>query len=116
MNEPIDTSGPPTHLVYMTVGSHEEAMKIAGVVVQERLAACANVFPGVVSIYEWNGKMQQDEETVVILKTHESRVNWLTDRLVQLHSFDCPCVVSVPIASGNVGYLEWVRDQTRENP
>lgn len=113
MSEPMDTSGPPTHLVYMTVGTREEAMKIAGVVVQERLAACANVFPQVTSIYEWNGKMQQDEETVVILKTHASRISWLTDRLIQLHSYDCPCVVSVPISAGNGAYLEWVFDQTR---
>src|SRR5690606_19325289 len=82
MNQP-QLSEVPTHLVYMTAPSREEAMKIAGTVVQEKLAACANILSHVTSIYEWQGKMQTEEECVVILKTQEARVSWLTDRLVQ---------------------------------
>lgn len=111
MNNP-QTSEVPTHLVYMTAPNREEAMKIAGTVVQEKLAACANIFSQVTSIYEWQGKMQTEEECVVILKTQEARVSWLTDRLVQLHSYDCPCVVSFPLTSGNEAFFEWVRSQT----
>ena len=113
MMEPVEVDGPPTHLIYMTVRDRSEALQIAEEVVRERLAACANILPQVTSIYEWQGKMQTEEECVVILKTHESRVSWLVDRLIELHSYDCPCVVSVPIGSGNSAFLEWVRDQTR---
>lgn len=107
---------PLTHLVYMTVKDRSEALKIAEEVVRERLAACANVLPAMTSIYEWQGKMQQEEECVVLLKTHEARLSWLLDRLVELHSYECPCVVSVPISSGNPAFLEWVCDQTRPLP
>lgn len=113
MTEAIETEGPPTHLVYMTVRDRKEALQIAEEVVRERLAACANILSQMTSIYEWQGKLQTEEECVVILKTHESRVSWLTERLCELHSYDCPCVVSVPIAGGNNTFLEWVREQTR---
>lgn len=109
----METEGPPTYLVYVTVKDRTEALRIAEEVVRERLAACANILPPMTSVYEWQGKMQLDEECIVILKTHESRVGWLTDRLVELHSYECPCVVSVPIASGNNAFLEWVEAQTR---
>lgn len=113
MSERLEPLGTPTHLVYVTVGSFEEAKTIATTVVRERLAACANIFPQMVSVYEWQGTLQQDEECVVILKTPEKRVSWLTDRLVQLHSYDCPCVVSMPLASGHEAFISWVQDQTR---
>lgn len=113
MSNVPDLDGPLTHLVYMTVRDRKEALSIAEEVVRERLAACANILPQMTSIYEWQGEMQQEEECVVILKTHASRLSWLTDRLVQLHSYECPCVVSVPILGGNNAFLEWVRDKTR---
>lgn len=113
MTDSGDFDGPPTHLVYMTVRDRKEALTIAEEVVRERLAACANILPQMTSIYEWKGRLEVEEECVVILKTHADRLGWLTDRLVQLHSYDCPCVVSVPIFGGNNAFLEWVRDQTR---
>lgn len=101
------------YFVYMTVGSRDEALNIAEEVIREKLAACANVFSPVTSIYEWKGELNRDEETVVVMKTHEGRLDFLTDRLVQLHSYECPCVVSVPIDSGHEPFLDWVRDQCR---
>lgn len=111
MNQ-ADTSGTLTHFVYMTAPTREEAMKIAGTVVQEKLAACANVFSHVTSIYEWQSEMHTEEECVVVMKTQEARLSWLTDRLVQLHSYECPCVVSFPLAAGNESFLDWVKAQT----
>lgn len=113
MTDKGEFDGPPTHLVYMTVRDQKEAVTICEEVVRERLAACANILPQVTSIYEWKGELVKEEECVVILKTQAARLSWLTDRLVELHSYDCPCVVSMPISGGNNAFLEWVRDQTR---
>jgi periplasmic divalent cation tolerance protein len=112
MNDAPSSAAAATHLVYMTAPTREEAMKIAGTVVQERLAACANVLPEVTSIYEWQGKMRAETECVVIMKTQEARVSWLTDRLIQLHPYECPCVVSFPLVSGHEAFFDWVKSQT----
>lgn len=101
------------HVVYVAVGSQNEALTIAREVVSERLAACANIVPGVTSIYEWNGEVRQDDEWLIIMKAPQSRVSFLTDRIVQLHSYECPCVVSWPLADSHEPFCKWVFDQTR---
>ncbi len=102
-----------TKLIYVTAPSHEEAEKIAETVVSEQLAACANIFDGVTSIFHWEGKLCRENESVLILKTAEERVEALTERVKQLHSYDCPCIVALPIESGNLDFLNWVAEATR---
>lgn len=99
-------------VVYVTVGSQSEAFTIAREVVQERLAACANVIEGVTSIYEWQGELQADAEWILIMKTVSSRLADLTDRIAELHSYECPCITSWPIAEGHEPFLRWLSDQT----
>lgn len=99
-------------LVYMTAGSREEAVRIGGVLVAERLAACANAFDGMTSIYRWQGEICEDAEAVLIAKTTEDRVAALTDRVAELHSYDCPCVVALPVEGGNTAFLDWIAAQT----
>ena len=97
---------------YVTAGSRAEALALGRAVVEERLAACANVLDGITSIYWWQGALEQASEAVLILKTRAELVGLLTARLRELHSYDCPCVVALPIAGGNPAYLEWIAAET----
>lgn len=98
--------------IYITTGSQAEARKIATALVAERLAACANIIPGMRSIYRWEGKIEEAEETVLIAKTSKDRVPALIERVRALHSYDCPCVVSLAVEDGNPEYLDWLAAQT----
>ena len=99
-------------LIYVTVPSREEARKIAGAVVGERLAACANIHGEMTSLYWWDGAVQEDKEIALILKTQESLVERLTARVKALHSYAVPCVVALRIKAGNPDYLAWIRKET----
>lgn len=99
-------------LGYITTPSRDAAMNIAQVVVGERLAACANLLPGMTSVYHWKGAMQTDEECVLVLKTRRDLAARLRARIVELHSYECPCVVFLPVVDGNPPYLEWLRSET----
>lgn len=100
------------HMLHVTTLDREEALVLARAVVKERLAACANVINGVTSVYEWKGDLQEEGECILILKTTAAKVTKLTERLVELHSYDCPCVVSWPLTSGNPEFLDWIGEQT----
>jgi len=99
--------------VYVTAPSGEEAKRIGREVVAERLAACANIVEGMTSIFQWHGKTYEDPEAILILKTMEDRLEALVARIRSLHSYECPCIVALPIAGGNRTYLEWVATETR---
>ena len=94
--------------VYMTAGSMAEARTISLELVESRLAACVNILPGMQSIYRWEGKIEEADEVVVIAKTTASRVPELTARVKSLHSYDCPCVVSLKVDGGYQPYLDWI--------
>ena len=102
-------------LVYVTASSKDEALKIARAVVEERLAACANVFQPITSIYWWDGKLQEEGETSFLLKTRADLVDALTQRVKALHSYTCPCVVALPVAAGNPDFLAWIDNETRKD-
>jgi periplasmic divalent cation tolerance protein len=99
-------------LVYVTAANPAEAERIAEAVVGERLAACANLIPGMRSLYWWQGKLDRAEETVLILKTRAALVAALTERVKALHSYTCPCVVALPIEAGNAAFLDWIDAET----
>ena len=100
------------HFCYVTTPSRDEALTIGRTVVQERLAACANVLDGMTSIYWWQGALEQAGEAVLVLKTRADLVERLTARIRELHSYECPCVVALPIAAGNPEYLDWIAAET----
>lgn len=102
----------PTVLVYVTAPSMRAAEKIGATVVEEGLAACANVLGPVRSVFRWNGKIERAREAVLILKTRKSRVSALTKRIKALHSYSVPCVVALPIIGGNGDFLAWVEAET----
>lgn len=99
-------------IVYVTTSSRAEALLLGRAMVEARLAACANVLDGMTAIYRWEGKMHEDDETVLILKTVAGRLGELTRRLRDMHSYDLPCVIAWNVAAGNPPYLDWIRDST----
>ena len=100
-------------LVYITCGNLEEAERIARALVDEQLAACANLLPEMRSIYRWKGAIHSDPEVVVIAKTRGELVDMLTTRVLALHSYECPCVVALPLEGGNPEFLRWIRAETQ---
>ena len=102
----------PACLVYITAASAEEATRIGRTVVEERLAACVNVHSPITSIYRWQDAIQQDSETVLIAKTPDRLIDRLVERVVELHSYDCPCIVAVPVVGGHRPFLDWIDAET----
>ncbi len=98
--------------LYVTAASRDEAKKIGRAVVEERLAACANVIDGMESIYWWDGKLNEDREAVLILKTRADLVAAVVAKIKTLHSYSVPCVVALPILDGNPDYLRWLAAET----
>lgn len=100
-------------LFYITFSSASEAKNAAKSVIEEKLAACANILPKMTSIYEWEGKTEESEEVVLILKTKKGLEEQLITHIKDLHSYDCPCIVSLPIEGGNKDFLEWINNNTK---
>ncbi len=100
-------------IVYITASSSDQARRIGRALVQARLAACVNIIPGMNSIYWWEGEIQEDAEVVVIAKTRESLLPELIETVKSVHSYDCPCIIAVPILGGNPDYLDWMSRETR---
>ena len=100
-------------IVYMTTENKEQAREIGRVLVRERLAACVNIIDSMNSMYWWEGKVQDDSETVMIAKTKAELVPELTERVKKLHSYDVPCVVSMQLLEGNQDFLDWIGRETR---
>jgi periplasmic divalent cation tolerance protein len=95
--------------VYITVASRKEGEKISLALVEENLAACANILSPVLSIYRWEGKIERAEECAIVAKTAKTKFDALEKRVKELHSYECPCIVATPIVVGNAAYLAWMR-------
>lgn len=102
-------------LIYITAASADEARAIGRALVEERLAACANVLGPITSFYWWDGAVQEDGETALVAKTREDLVEALVERVKELHSYDCPCIVALPIEGGNPAFLDWIEAETRRD-
>jgi len=99
-------------LVYVTAPTLAEAESLARLAVEGRLAACANIMPGMRSLYWWQGRLESADETVLLLKTTAELAPALIRALTEAHSYDCPCVVALPIATGNPDFLRWIEAET----
>ena len=98
--------------VYMTAGSFEEAKSIGQILVGQNLAACVNLLENMTSIYNWEDKMEESQEVIMIAKTRKTLVPKLIEKVNSLHSYDCPCILELPIQGGNLDYLSWIKSQT----
>lgn len=99
-------------IAYVTCESMEQAERIGHALVAERLAACANILPGMRSIYRWKGAVETAGETVLLAKTRAELADALTERVKALHSYEVPCVVVWPITAGLPDFLRWIDDET----
>lgn len=104
------TNSEAVRLVLTTFGHPEDAARVVRQLVEEKLAACGTLLPGARSIYQWQGVIEDNKETVVQLKTTVSRLNVLTARLAELHSYEVPEIVVIEPASVSESYANWVRD------
>ena len=95
-------------LTYITTKNEEEALKLANLAVQKNLAACGNIFPKMKSIYKWQNKLQNDKETLLILKTNSNKYPLLEKLILEKHSYEVPCILKIPISDGNKEYLKWI--------
>ena len=102
------------NFIYMTAGSLAEAQKIGNALVESRLAACVNILDNMQSIYRWEQEIQQDTEVVLIAKTTDSLVSQLIEKVIALHSYDCPCIVSLPILDGYPPYFNWIQNEVKK--
>jgi periplasmic divalent cation tolerance protein len=99
-------------VVLVTAPGAEKAAELARVVVEERLAACGNVLPGVRSIYRWEGKVHDDAEALLVLKTTRARLPALRARILELHPYEVAEVLALPVEEGSERYLRWVGEAT----
>ena len=100
-------------VVLVTTPTPERAAEIARAVVEERLAACGNVVPGLRSIYRWEGKLQDEGEALLVLKTTRARFEELKQRVLSLHPYQVPEVIALPVQAGSAPYLAWIAGETR---
>lgn len=99
-------------LVYITCKDTEQAEKIAGAVVAARLAACANILPGMKSLYRWQGKIETAQECMLLLKTRSDLFDDCAALVRSLHSYETPCIVALPLVNGTPDFLDWIIAQT----
>lgn len=95
-------------LIYITCKDEEEANLIASDLIESHFAACANIIPKITSIYKWEGKVCKDSEAILILKTHRDKFSLIENRVKELHSYDCPCIVSWDIDQASWEFLDFI--------
>lgn len=100
-------------LVLVTVPSRKEGDRISETVVGEGLAACVNVVGPIRSIYRWQGKVCTDDEHLLLIKTSGDRYRELEAKILEIHPYDVPEVIALPVEEGSVAYLSWIQEQTR---
>lgn len=96
-------------MVYVTAKDSSEAASIGRTILDERLAACVNILGPMQSLYRWEGKMMQDNEVALFIKTTSSALPSLIERLKKLHSYECPAISAWTIENGNLEYFDWVK-------
>ncbi|RMF90836.1 MAG: divalent-cation tolerance protein CutA [Methanobacteriota archaeon] len=99
-------------IVEVTTSGVTESKRIGKTVVEERLAACANIIPEISSVYWWKGAVQEDAESILLLKTKAEKVERLIERIRELHSYENPAIIAVPIEKGSPAYLRWIEEET----
>lgn len=97
----------------MTAENQEQAERIARALVEERLAACANLLGPIRSFYWWDGRVNEGDEVAFVAKTRAALMPALTSRVRELHSYACPCIIALPMAGGHPDFLAWIDAETR---
>ena len=98
--------------IYVTASTLDEAKNIARTIVGERLVACANILGHVSSVFHWDGAVQEETEVAMILKTRRDLVRAVTERVKEIHSYDCPCITAHDVVDGHGEFLSWILAET----
>ena len=101
------------YIVVFVTAPENEAAALAKALVEERLAACVNIVPGLRSIYWWQGKIETAPEVLCIMKTRRNLFETLRDRVRELHSYEVEEIIALPIVAGNLPYLDWIKANTK---
>ncbi len=100
-------------VVLITTGSTEEAQKLGKELVQAKLAACVNVIPEIISIFNWHDEVCEEGEVLMIVKTSGEKFSALEKKIKQEHSYEVPEIIALPIVAGSKEYLNWIQKETR---
>ncbi len=101
-------------IVFITASNEDEAAIIAKAIVEAKLAACVNIVRSIRSIYLWQGTIEDENESLMIVKTRQELFETLSSRVKELHSYDVPEIIALPIIEGSEDYLKWLRDSTTQ--
>ena len=101
-------------MIITTVNSDSAAKKIAQALIEEKLAACVNIIPSVTSIFRWEGKVSTESELILIAKSKEKLFDEIKDKILSLHPYKLPEIITVPIVDGSKEYLKWVEDELKD--
>lgn len=107
-----ECQGPENIVVYVTAPSEDAAAVIARALIEQKLAACVNIVRNIRSIYSWQGKIEDDDEVLMIIKTQKKHFDALSEKVKELHSYDVPEIIALPIFKGSDDYLEWIKAST----
>lgn len=100
-------------LVYITTSGKEESKKIGRILVEERLAGCVNIISTIDSLYWWKGEIEEDNESVLIVKTKVSNIENIIKRVKEIHSYENPAILAIPIIEGSKDYLDYLDNEIR---
>ncbi|MGB9977822.1 divalent-cation tolerance protein CutA [Methanobacterium sp.] len=100
-------------LVYITTSGEEESKKIGRTIVEERLAGCVNIVSTIESLYWWKGEIEEDNESILIAKTKVSNIENIIKRVKEIHSYENPAILAIPIINGSKEYLDYLDDEIR---
>ena len=101
-------------VIFVTSGSYKEALKIGKILVEDELVACANIIPQIRSIFHWKGEICDESEVLLIMKSKATLFEKIVDRVIELHSYEVPEIISLPILSGSKDYLNWIAEVTKD--
>jgi len=96
-------------VVFMTTSNKEEAVKIVRILLKERLIACANILDPVSSLFWWQGKIDEEKEFLVFMKSRKNLFERLSERVMEIHSYEVPEIIALPIIEGSPPYLDWLK-------
>ena len=99
-------------VIYTTLDNKQDARKIANFLIEEQIVACVNIIPNVISIYRWKGKIEEEKEFILIAKTVNENVIKTIKRIKELHNYELPDIIAMPVNNGYDEYLEYIKRET----
>ena len=95
-------------IIYITTSGISESKKIAHILLEKKLAACINIIPSIESVYLWKGEIEEDSESIMVVKTRSNMVEKLIMMVEDIHSYEIPCILEISVNSGSNNYLKWI--------